>query len=91
MRQYNFSVMQPSYDPEKGRCWQVFHRQSGERTLAPSTTAVTDWLVDRVKEPCDEQLGGHQERVMGSDRERGWSTGRAWFLERPQASSQEAV
>ncbi|MFN8536918.1 MAG: hypothetical protein U0232_05525 [Thermomicrobiales bacterium] len=90
MRQYNFFVMRPSYDPEKGP------------VLAGSPPAVGgadaraehhggNRLAGGSGQGTDEQLGGQQERVPGSEQERGWSTGQVAFLERPQAASQEAI
>ena len=87
----NFSDMRPFYGADNGRCWQVTHQQSGEHTLAPSTTAVTDWLVDRVGAPCGALASGHWGQEPSGALARRWDTDPVANIGCPPQPAQEAI
>jgi hypothetical protein len=91
MRQYSFFIMRPVRSESTDPIWQVTHHQSGERTLASSATAATDWMVDRVGTANAGTDSDQQPMKPGDGRARAWAPGHASLIGVSQPTAQDAV
>ena len=73
MPRFDLFILRPCGTDATTRHWQVVHRQSGARTIAPDTAAATAWLAGQAG------TGGARPSAEAPTRVR-WAAGAAVAL-----------